>query len=628
MMGTSYNGTIPEAAATTGVQGLEAIVPISAISDWYDYYRANGEVRAPHSVAGGTGTNGFLGEDLDVLVDDVYSRLDETGQRLICRQRMADIGVAEDRLTGNRSAFWDERNYMKDVNGVHAASLIAHGNNDFNVMTKNAAQYLDALKRNNVPHQFYFHQGGHGGAPPDVLINRWFTRYLYGQQNGVENQPKSYVVREAATCPARQATVTGDQSNTTTLTVSNTSPFPLGYSLTVPVTNAVGQVQNQTQTITNIPDATHLTLAAAVATAAGSKVANGAVVSLACNTLNPTSYAEWPDPASAPVTETLTAGGSSRGGLSLGASGTAQETLTDDAAQADTVLRDAATSSNRLVYQSNVLNNDVRISGTPSVTLKMAFSKTRANLSAALISYPATGNTGGVILTRGWLDPENRTSDYVSDAITPGTFYNLHFDMQAKDAIVPAGRRLALMVFSTDRNYDIRPAAGTQLTLDLAGSSITIPVVGGRTALAQATGAADGDVGATVPATLSLTLGTPASFGAFTPGIAKDYAAQTSANVISTAGNAALSVADPSSTATGHLVNGAFSLPSTLQANAGGPFADVGGSAAPTTLKTWSNPTSNEAVTIAFQQHISANDALRTGSYAKTVTFTLSTTSP
>jgi predicted acyl esterase len=266
MMGTSYNGTIPEAAATTGVQGLEAIVPISAISDWYDYYRANGQVRAPHSNSGGTGTNSFLGEDLDVLVDDVYSRLDEkaSGMYAICRQRMADIGVAEDRLSGNRSAFWDERNYMKDVNNVHAAALIAHGNNDFNVMTKNAAQFQDALKRNNVPHQFYFHQGGHGGAPPDVLVNRWFSRYLYGVQNGVENQPKSYVVREAATCPPRQSTVTGDQSNTATLTVASSSPFPLGYQLTIPVTAANGTVSNSTQTITNIPDATHVTLAAAV----------------------------------------------------------------------------------------------------------------------------------------------------------------------------------------------------------------------------------------------------------------------------------------------------------------------------------------------------------------------------
>ena len=71
-----------------------------------------------------------------------------------------------------------------------------------------------------------------------------------------------------------------------------------------------------------------------------------------------------------------------------------------------------------------------------------------------------------------------------------------------------------------------------------------------------------------MPATLALTLGAPATFGAFTPGVAKTYTASTTANVISTAGDATLSVADPSATATGHLVNGAFSLPQPLQAAA------------------------------------------------------------
>jgi hypothetical protein len=54
----------------------------------------------------------------------------------------------------------------------------------------------------------------------------------------------------------------------------------------------------------------------------------------------------------------------------------------------------------------------------------------------------------------------------------------------------------------------------------------------------------------------------------------------------------------------------------------------VGGSSAPTALKTWSAPTSNEAVPITFKQSIGANDALRTGTYSKTLTFTLSTTTP
>ena len=145
-----------------------------------------------------------------------------------------------------------------------------------------------------------------------------------------------------------------------------------------------------------------------------------------------------------------------------------------------------------------------------------------------------------------------------------------------------------------------------------------------------------GGAGGSVNATLGLTMGAPASFtGGFTPGVAKDYTASTTANVISTAGDATLSVADPSSTATGHLVNGTFSLPSALQAKASSPagvgsaaFGDVGGSSAPRALLTWAGPVSNDPVAIAFNQHINANDALRTGSYSKTLTFTLSTTTP
>ena len=73
-----------------------------------------------------------------------------------------------------------------------------------------------------------------------------------------------------------------------------------------------------------------------------------------------------------------------------------------------------------------------------------------------------------------------------------------------------------------------------------------------------------------MPATLSLTLGTPASFGAVHAGRRRRlYNASATANVISTAGDALLSVADPSSTATGHLVNGAFSLP--VAADGAGP---------------------------------------------------------
>ena len=169
------------------------------------------------------------------------------------------------------------------------------------------------------------------------------------------------------------------------------------------------------------------------------------------------------------------------------------------------------------------------------------------------------------------------------------------------------------------------------MTVDLAGTSFNLPVVGGAKQLTTATGGDSEDlpVGATVPATLSLTLGTPATFGAFTPGVARDYFATSTANVVSSAGDAALSVADPSSTNTGKLVNGAFALPTILQARANaGTYANVGGSANPTTLLTYTGPVSNDSVAIGFKQAIGANDALRTGAYSKTLTFTLSTTTP
>ena len=69
-------------------------------------------------------------------------------------------------------------------------------------------------------------------------------------------------------------------------------------------------------------------------------------------------------------------------------------------------------------------------------------------------------------------------------------------------------------------------------------------------------------------ATLALTLGAPVQFGAFTPGVAKEYTASRTATVLSTAGDATLSVADPSPTNTGKLVNGTFALARPCRASA------------------------------------------------------------
>jgi dipeptidyl aminopeptidase/acylaminoacyl peptidase len=132
-------------------------------------------------------------------------------------------------------------------------------------------------------------------------------------------------------------------------------------------------------------------------------------------------------------------------------------------------------------------------------------------------------------------------------------------------------------------------------------------------------------VGGTVPATLSLDLGTgAASLGTFLPGVARDYTATLAATVTSTAGDATLGVADASGSARGHLVNGSFALPQPLHVRAeDGAYATI-----PADLLTYAGPVSNDIVTLGFKQPIGATDALRTGDYSKTLTFTLSTTMP
>ena len=135
----------------------------------------------------------------------------------------------------------------------------------------------------------------------------------------------------------------------------------------------------------------------------------------------------------------------------------------------------------------------------------------------------------------------------------------------------------------------------------------------------------DVGAGATVPATLALSLGS-GGFGAFVPGVARDYETSVGATITTTAGDAALSVLDPATASPGKLVNGAFALAHPVQAAVAGPFTAVSG--APLTVHTYAGPASNDALTLRFKQTIGASEPLRTGAYSKTLTFTLSTTAP
>ncbi len=398
MTGTSYNGTIPLAAATTGVEGLEAIIPIAPNTSYYHYYRSNGLVRSP---------GGYLGEDVDVLYDFIHSGDESKRAYNNATYRDNEIKNGIDRKTGDYNEFWAGRDYLNEMEPMKAALFMAHGFNDWNVMPEHSYRIYKAAEEMGLPTKIYYHQKGHGGPPPFSMMNQWFTKYLFGIENGIENGPKAWIVRE------------NDKND------------------------------------------------------------------------NPTAYANYPNPEAKKVTLHLKANSKNEGMLKVEKNkkqGT--QTLVDDYNFSGDSLAQLPTSINRLLFLTPVLKEDLHLSGLSKLNIKLASSKPAANLSVWMVSLPWNKDKNAKItdniITRGWADPQNYKSITESEPLKPGKFYELSFDLIPDDQVIPAGQQIGLMIFSSDSQFTLLPEPGTELTIDLDGTSIEIPVVGGKKALEKA----------------------------------------------------------------------------------------------------------------------------------------------
>jgi len=397
MVGTSYPGSLALAAGTTGVDGLEVIIPVAPNTSPYHYYRSNGLVRHP---------GGYLGEDADCLYDFIHSNPDrwEYSNQTVRDTEMAN-GI--DRITGDYNQFWAERDYLNDIAPLKCAVLMAHGFNDWNVVPEHSYRIYKALKAKGVFTKIYYHQNGHGGQPPAEMMNKWWGHYLHGIDNDVEEGPHAYIVREDA------------------------------------------------------------------------------------KRSEPTEYEDYPNPDAGPVTFHLVAGAPERGELVTTASrGQGTETLVDNFSFTGEALARAEWTEHRLIYATPELTQPVHISGVPRITIKLASSKPAANLSVWLVSLPWNDSRRARItdniITRGWADPQNYRSIKESEPLVPGKFYELSFDLQPDDQIIPKGQQIGLMIFSSDKDFTLWPDPGTKLTVDLDATSLTLPVVGGPEAFAKA----------------------------------------------------------------------------------------------------------------------------------------------
>ncbi|MBB5868106.1 X-Pro dipeptidyl-peptidase [Allocatelliglobosispora scoriae] len=464
MIGISYNGTLPNMAAATGVAGLKAIVPISAISSWYDYYRANGLVVAP---------GGYQGEDADVLARAVVDRTD-------CTSRINQIETDQDRVTGDYRQFWADRDYVGKANRVTAGVFVIHGQADWNVKGQHYAQWWDALRANNVPRKIWLHNGGHGTTSRSdykATVERWFEYFLKGVNNGILTEPKAEVQFKDGTW--RQ-------------------------------------------------------------------------------------YADWPNPGATDAVFKLDATSSTApGGLTLGTpTGTSAQSFTDNGrtSTATTLVAspDSANGS-RLVYRTGNLAAAVTLTGSPRVSLRLAVTnRNDANVTALLVDYGGTGtSTTPVIVTRGWIDPQNRNSRATGERVVPGTDYTLAFAMQPKDYVFAAGHRIGLVVISTDYDYTLRPPAGAVLRLNPVASTLTIAQTGLATgndyaiSVSPAAGATNpgGSLSATVAT--AVTSGSGQSVALSASGLPSGVTASFTPSTVTAGGSSALTLSTTASVAPG-----------------------------------------------------------------------------
>ncbi|WP_328997775.1 Xaa-Pro dipeptidyl-peptidase [Kribbella sp. NBC_00709] len=429
MIGHSYEGALAMGVAGTGVQGLKTIVPLAGNSSWYDIWRING------TLMWFKGGQKYLSEKVAPTADTKCAAVIERMSR------------GEDDATGNYNAYWNERNYrtgpVSNERNLRASVFAVQGMQDTNVPADNFSKWWAGLP-SNVQRKVWVTQYGHM-EPFDFRrdvwvdsLHKWFDHELMGVLNDIMRQPRA----DVQLGPDRWIT-----------------------------------------------------------------------------------QAEWPAP-----TRTVTLRPNRDGSLGKTTSAGAGS-YTETAQHETTAAGDPGTANpNRLAYLTQPLTAPLRLSGTPSVSLRVTLDRPTANLGVLLVDYGADSriNYAGVgwgvkfaggkdclgegttaddgcflktvddtvtspfeVVTRGIMDAQNRTSLSHSAPLKPGRPYRITWDLLPQDYEFRAGHRLGLILTGTDADLTCSTAGqtcpttgetgtGTKVTVDLTGTSLSLPVATGR----------------------------------------------------------------------------------------------------------------------------------------------------
>ncbi|MFD3453119.1 Xaa-Pro dipeptidyl-peptidase [Streptomyces sp. NPDC058691] len=421
MIGKSWDGTIANGVAATGVKGLRTIVPISAISSWYDYYFQQGAA--------------LYGSGPDWLSDYVES--DDARARCAAAQQTIVNGAPR---SGDWTRFWSERDYTRHAGKVRASVLAVHGMQDLNVRTKHFGQWWQALAAHGVERKVWLSQTGHVD-PFDYrrdawvpTLHRWFDHYLLGVRNGIEREPAADIERS----PDHWTT---DRSWPPAGTARTRLDLSSGATPGLGILGRTPAAPGSTEGFTDAPRRGEEDWAAAADTAGTDK--------------------------------TVFSTGALTGPVRLSGSGTV--TLTASASTTSAHLSAVVVD----LGPATIRNFLGAKEGITDLTTRSCWGASVPGDSACFLDTAAdTAEVTHTVVSRGWADLGHAASARHGRPLVPGRAYTTTITLAATDHVVPAGHRLALIVAGTDAGLLEPPGSNPAVTIDLARSSALLPLAG------------------------------------------------------------------------------------------------------------------------------------------------------
>ena len=411
--GISYLGTMSNGLATTGVDGLEVIIAEAGISSWYNYYRENGLVTSP---------GGYPGEDFDSLAELTYSRNLLGGDYLHHNAaHQADLDRVKkelDRASGDYNQFWHDRNYLLNANRVKAEVVFTHGSQDWNVKPLHVFNMFQALPASIKKHLFY-HNGAH------VYLNNWQSIDFRESMNALLSKKL------------------------------------LGYASSYELPTVIWQDNTGEQSWTSLDDFGNQTSQRTFLLGDDEKVIQNRYETKDYERYGkayPTFLTDlYQDKAQQvtidlPIEEDLHLNGKARLHLRLHSS----------------------TNKGLLSAQLLELGSKKYLQPYPAVLSVRTLDNGRYHMLDNLTELPFK-EAGQRVISKGYLNLQNRHDLLEVEAVTPGEWMEFDFDLQPTIYKLEKGATLRLVLYTTDFEITVRDQTDYQLTIDLAQSSLHLP---------------------------------------------------------------------------------------------------------------------------------------------------------